>query len=132
MFYGQYSATIDTKGRLSIPRTLRESLSKDEVIVSQGFEQVIFGYDRSQWEEKAFQYFEKPLTDEEGRAIRRNVFANAFVVKLDDQGRILLPQRLLHFANLDEKKEAVSVVGAGDHFEIWRTQNWEDYVRSQE
>lgn len=132
MFYGQYTGSIDIKGRLSIPRTVRESLTKDEVIVAQGYEQVIFGYDRVLWEEKASQYFEKPLSDEEGRITRRNVFANAFIVKLDDQGRILLPQRLLHFANIDEQKEAITVVGAGDHFEIWRTKKWEEYVRAQE
>lgn len=132
MFYGQYVVSVDSKGRVSIPRILREALSKEEVIVAEGFDNAIFAYDRSEWEEQAQKYFEKPLADEEGRAVRRQAFSSAFVVKIDDQGRILLPQRLLHFANIDEKKENLAVIGCGDHFEIWRQQAWEAYAKSLE
>ena len=45
MFMGEYSHTIDTKGRLIVPSKFRESLG-DSFVVTKGLDGCLFVYDR--------------------------------------------------------------------------------------
>ena len=70
-----------------------------------------------------------PITDGNARTFQRYVFAGAFEAELDRQGRILVPQSLRTFAQLEG--EAV-VVGSMNHAEIWEPARWEAYRRGLE
>ena len=123
MFLGQYSPLFQ-KGvsRLSLPKKLRQGLSANEVILSQGFDQCIFGYDKVGWEIESAKHLESPISDEKSRQIRRYLFGFAQIIPIDSQGRVVIPQDLKSYAGIDEE---VVVVGAGDHFEIWNQKKWE-------
>ena len=53
--------------------------------------------------------------------MRRMIFGGASDVALDSTGRILIPPFLRDYAHLDAD---VTLVGAGEYFEIWNTQDW--------
>ena len=55
------------------------------------------------------------------------MFAGASDSKLDSQGRIIVPTNLLTYAGIEKE---VTVIGAGDHIEIWNTNNWNEYFEN--
>ncbi len=59
----------------------------------------------------------EPLRDTE-----HFIYASAFQVEPDDQGRIVLPDRLYSYAGLGEQ---VYFLGIGDRIEIWNKEVWE-------
>ncbi|OGG08548.1 hypothetical protein A2154_01035 [Candidatus Gottesmanbacteria bacterium RBG_16_43_7] len=52
------------------------------------------------------------------------MFAAAERVEIDKTGRILLPTHLKEYAGITE---IVVIIGAGDHFEIWDKQTWDQF-----
>ena len=48
MFMGEYSHTIDAKGRLIIPSKFREALG-EEFVVTKGLDGCLFVYDQTEW-----------------------------------------------------------------------------------
>jgi len=129
LFLGEYSHTLDDRGRITLPRKIRQELETYEVVVSQGFDQCIFGYDKKQWEEEAEKQLSASVTDEKARKLRRYMFAAAEKVEVDKLGRIVLPAHLKEYGKVTGD---VMVVGAGDHFEIWEASAWEAYKRTLE
>ncbi len=129
LFLGEYSHTLDDRGRVTLPRKMRLELETHEVIVSQGFDQCIFGYDRTQWEDEAGKQLATSVTDEKARKLRRYMFAAAEKVEVDKLGRIVLPAHLKEYGKI---QGSVMVIGAGDHFEIWDEESWKRYRNTLE
>ena len=50
------------------------------------------------------------------------IFASAFEAEVDDQGRVVLPDRLISYAGLGE---SVYFLGVGDRVEVWNKEIWE-------
>lgn len=125
LFLGEYDHALDEKGRVTLPRKIRTELGEEQIIVARGFDACIFGFDRESWEREAAKQLEAPVTDEKARRVRRYMFAGAEKVEVDKLGRILLPALLKEYANV---ARSVMVVGAGDHFEIWDSENWKKYA----
>ena len=122
MFMGEYSHTIDTKGRLIIPSKFREELG-DEFVLTKGLDGCLSIYPMEQWK-----IFEKklealPLTNKNARQFSRFFVAGATPCDLDRQGRILVPQTLREFAGLEKE---VVLTGNLDRIEIWSKDNWLD------
>ena len=46
-------------------------------------------------------------------------------MELDNQGRLLLNERLRKRAGL---KDQITLIGVRDHIELWNTENWEQYL----
>jgi MraZ protein len=128
LFLGEYDHALDDRGRVTLPRKIRQELGAGELIVSRGFDACIFGFDRESWEREATKQLEAPVTDEKARSIRRYMFAGAEKVEVDKLGRILLPALLKEYAGITGE---VMVIGAGDNFEIWDVQKWRAYEASQ-
>ena len=129
LFLGEYDHALDERGRVTLPKKIRQELGRDEVVLSRGFDACIFGFDKESWEKEATKQLESPVTDEKARAIRRYMFAGAEKVEVDKLGRILLPALLKEYAAINRD---VMVIGAGDHFEIWDATAWEAYAKKVE
>ena len=55
------------------------------------------------------------------------------IVELDGQGRVVLPDPLLSWAGLKGKVgEELVIIGVGDHFEIWQSDNWNTKLTKKE
>lgn len=125
LFLGEYGHSLDERGRVTLPRKLRQELDEREVILARGFEPCIFGFDRLSWEREAAKHLENSVTDERARQLRRYLFAPAEKVEVDKLGRILVPALLKEYADIAVN---VTIIGAGDHFEIWDQQKWKSYA----
>jgi MraZ protein len=124
LFLGEYDHALDDRGRVTLPKKIRQELGEKDVVLSRGFDTCIFGFDRESWEKEAAKQLEVPVTDEKARAIRRYMFAGAQKVEVDKLGRILVPALLKEYGCINRE---VMVIGAGDHFEIWDTKTWNEY-----
>jgi len=121
MFLGSYRPSFDLNSRrIALPKKIREYLATNEIILSFGFEKCIFGFDTQAWQKQSEKQLDRPITDRTSRDIRRFFFATAEHIRLDDQGRFVIPGQLLEYA---EVKSPI-IIGAGDHFEIWDEVNW--------
>lgn len=116
------------KGRLALPKKIREELGGGKLILTIGFEECVFGFTEKIWEEVTRPELTRPLfSDKEGRDLRRKMCAEAISLELDSQGRFIIPERMIAFAKIAEK---LIIIGAGDHFEIWSKEKWEEYRAS--
>jgi MraZ protein len=127
MFLGEYQPNLTDGSRLALPKKLREQILGDEVVLSRGFEKCIFVYDKQDWINESQKQIDNPITDSRTRDLRRYMFAGASDSKLDSQGRIIVPSNLLTYAGIGKE---VTVIGAGDHIEIWDTANWISYFEN--
>lgn len=125
LFLGEYDHTLDDRGRITLPRKIRSELDEREVILSRGFDTCIFGFDKNSWEREAEKQLGVSVTDGKGRELRRYFFAAAEKIEIDKLGRILLPALLKEYAGITSE---VVVLGAGDHFEIWDKNRWNEYA----
>lgn len=128
MFIGEYSYTIDEKGRVATPVKYRVQLAEG-VVVTRGLDSCLFMYAKKDWEELAQKLGNMPTTDKAARDYARLMLAGAMDVVPDKVGRIVLPQYLRDFASL--KKNAV-VAGLYNRIEIWDEETWKKYEKEVE
>lgn len=127
MFLGEYQPNLTDGSRLALPKKLREQILGDEVVLSRGFEKCIFVYDKQDWVNESMKQIDSPITDIKTRDLKRYMFASASDSKLDSQGRLVIPNSLISYAGLEK---GITVIGAGDHIEIWDTQTWNAYFEN--
>lgn len=123
MFIGEYLHTLDSKGRLSVPKKFRADL-KDGAVITRGLDGCLFLHPKKKWQEFEEQLIELPITKADARVFSRHMFASAMEVEIDRVGRILIPQYLRDYAVL---KNEVMVIGVGKRIEIWDKACWERY-----
>ena len=70
MFIGEYSHTIDAKGRLIVPSKFREQLG-DEFVVTKGLDGCLFVYENSEWKSFEEKLHALPLTNANARKFSR-------------------------------------------------------------
>jgi MraZ protein len=121
MFLGSWEPSFDKlTRRIALPKKIRDYLATSEIILSYGFEKCIFGFDTKSWEKESEKQLDRPITDRSARDTRRFFFSSAEPVRVDAQGRIVIPGSLLDYAQIDKP----IIIGAGDHFEIWDIDIW--------
>ncbi|MDT8304589.1 MAG: division/cell wall cluster transcriptional repressor MraZ [Anaerolineae bacterium] len=121
MFLGEYTHTIDEKGRVTIPARYRGELAAG-LVVTRGFDENLMIFPVAEWQELAERILARPLSDQSVRAFRRRVFAGAADLEPDRQGRIVLPQYLREFAGIDGD---VVIAGMFNYIELWGVAAWE-------
>ena len=130
-FIGLYFYSIDVKNRLAIPAKIRLFLSpKKELILSCGLEGCLSLYPSDAWTKLREKLELAPLKDKsEQRAFKRMLFASACAVEFDEEGRILIPQPLVDYAQL---KNNVAIIGMGQKIEIWAKHLWLNYEKKEQ
>jgi len=123
MFMGEYQHSIDAKGRLFIPAKFREELG-DTFVVTRGLDHCLFGYPQAEWQELEKKLRALPFTKADARAFVRFFFSGASEGEIDKQGRILLPQVLRDYAQLEKE---VVILGVSNRVEIWSASRWAEY-----
>lgn len=121
-FMGEFNHSIDAKGRIIVPSKFREKLG-DRFIVTKGLDGCLWVFSTSEWEDFSGKLTSLPVARKDARNFARFFLAGATEAETDKMGRILLPQVLRDYANLD--KEAV-LTGAGNRVEIWNKEKWTD------
>ena len=128
-FTGEHETQIGAKRRLAINSALRdEQLSEDG---EQYY--LVLGPDKHLWlypdgfYRKLASTMRRSLLPDRQVSKMSLFFAMARLLKPDGQGRVVLPEKSLQRATL-ENVEKVTLVGKGDHIEIWPSDEWERFV----
>jgi MraZ protein len=125
MFVGEYSHSIDDKGRLTIPSKFRAPLAEG-CFTSRGFDRNLLIYTKSDFELLSAKASKLSLTNPEHRDLWRLFYGAAHEDTPDGQGRIQVPQFLREYASLDGE---IRVVGVGQFIEVWSASLWAEKVQ---
>ena len=121
MLMGEYSHSIDTKGRLIMPAKLRQDIG-DKFILTKGLDGCLFAFSQTEWLNFEEKLKSLPLSDKNATNFVRFFLCGATECEIDKQGRFLIPTNLRTAGSLE--KEAV-IIGVGTRLEIWDKQTWE-------
>ena len=115
--------SVTSGKRISVPSVFRENLGKD-LVLAQWYEECLVLVSKStlntllgritggQW------VIVEPI-----RQTEHFIFASSYEVVPDEQGRIVIPDRLINYAKL---KEQVYFLGVGDRVEVWNKEIWDE------
>ena len=123
MFLGEFEYKIDDKGRVPIPPIFRRELRDRRLILTQGVEKCITTYTSSEWKKLADGLTTGSVTRSKLRRLNRAIFATAFRLEIDGQGRVALPVTLRQYAGIED--DAI-IVGVNTSFELWNRELWEE------
>jgi len=127
MFYGEFSHSIDRKGRLILPSKFREVAKSnfiEKFFVTRGLDKCLFMLSDEEWRAQENKFKAVSFTKAESRTFNRLYFSGAVEIIPDKQGRILLPQYLKDYAEI---KKDVVIVGISNRIEIWSEDKWKDF-----
>ncbi len=129
MLTGEYEHTIDDKNRLFISNKLRSQIDSDKhgsnFYLAMGPNGILSLYPEKQFQQIALAGAPRTGAPDEAVAYERLSFALASKVELDRQGRLLINEKLRKRARLGTN---LTLVGVGDHIEVWNTEDWEQYL----
>lgn len=126
MLSGQVEGKVSKKHQVAFPKQFREILG-NRLIITKSIDTCLFVVSEANWETLLEGTKDMPFTDKATRELQRYLFGNASVVKLDDQGRFLLPSYLRTYAKIDQ---AIVFVGVQRYVEIWDKKLWEKHQES--
>lgn len=132
MFYGEYSHSLDNKGRVIIPAKFREVVKEhfaEKFYLTRGLDRCLFIFTEESWKSQERKFREMPFTRSEARKFNRLYFSGASESVCDKQGRILIPDYLKQYAEI---KEEVVIIGVSDRIEIWAKDKWQEFFKDHQ
>ena len=128
MFKGQFTYSLDSKGRVSIPSKLRKFISSeanDTIVMTTGTVKCIDIYPLDEWQKfEARMDTLNTFLPKDSRFIRI-LLQNASEDTLDSQSRILIPQNLLEYAKIEKE---VLILGVHKKIEFWNPKIYAEYL----
>lgn len=118
MLIGEYQHNMDSKNRVAVPSKFRADLGS-LFYITKGLDGCLFVLAADEWERLEKKVSSLPIS--KARGLQRFFFSGAAEVQPDKQGRILIPQQLKEYADLDKD---VTFIGASSRVEIWNTDKW--------
>lgn len=129
MFVGRWDHTIDEKGRVTLPASMREPLSPRAYLTK---------YDGclAIWSSEKFASVGEVMetrvkNGEVPQQAARAFFASATAVNVDKAGRISVPEHLREYAQLETGGEAV-LAGLFSRLELWSPERYAERVGNEE
>lgn len=128
MFRGQFTYSVDSKGRIAIPAKLRKHVAadaNDTFVMTRGLSNCIDLYPLDEWqriEEKLLQL--NSFQPDDLRFIRMFV-QYATEDTMDGQSRILIPSLLIEYAKIEKE---VLILGALKKIEVWNPKIYDEYL----
>ena len=128
MFIGEYSHSIDDKGRVSVPVKFRGDLASG-CVVTRGLDGCLWLYPTADWHALAEKISEMPVTQKNSRSFARFILSGAVECEIDRVGRINLPKYLSEYAGIKSK---VTLNGMYNRVEIWADNKWTEFKKGME
>jgi MraZ protein len=120
-FLGTHQNRLDAKGRISIPAAFRAALKNADgapamVLRPSHKHPCVEGWPDDAFQSLASRVEELPQFSEEHDDMAAALFADAYPIEADKEGRIVLPATLIRHAGLTD---TVIFMGLGRTFQIW-------------
>lgn len=128
MFFGRFDRILDNKGRLSIPSKIRGSLT-EVCYIMKGFDGALAIYNEDEFQRMWEEVRNLPFNKTNNRKYIRAQLATACELEIDGSNRIQIPQELLTRYSIGKD---VSVIGVGNHLELWDKAKYEQYELDSE
>jgi len=125
-FTGEYSYSVDPKGRVNIPAKFRQALSPENnnsFAITKGMDPCIWVYPITEWN-KVLDKLREQASSIINRAFTREYTRYATSSAYDKQGRIHLTQDLLNYSEIDRQ---VIIIGMVNKIEIWNPELLKDF-----
>ena len=122
-FTGEYSYSLDSKGRVNIPARYRQVLSNDNentFITTRGQDTCVWVYPIIEWKKIETELRKLSSVSEIHRTFIRQIARSASPSTYDKQGRIILNPSLISYAGLGKE---VLIIGVFNKIEIWNPEN---------
>ena len=127
LFLSTFLNKIDKKGRVSVPATFRAALSDQQyqgiVLYPSLKHPAIEGSGMDRFEKIADGIDDLNPFSEVHDDFTKAIFGQAFQLQFDRDGRIIIPDILLHHANIGDQ---MLFVGQGRTFQIWEPSRLKD------
>lgn len=127
MLTGEFRHNLDSKNRLFIPAKMREELGDSFIIARDMRGKRLKLYSIAGWEE-----YIAPIKAQERKIAEkalRYLHRNAQQVSPDSQGRVLIGEGLISYAEIE--KEAV-IVGCSEYAEIWSASLYDEEMAHED
>ena len=129
-FIGDYSAKTDVKGRVFLPAALRKALCAEGenklVLRKDVFQKCLVLYPESVWNNRLDDLKSHlNLWKREHQEILRKFSADAELIELDSNGRLLIAKQKLQYAEIAAD---VRFLGVDDTIEIWSKENLDRHL----
>ena len=125
MFRGVQHINMDAKGRLAMPARQREPLlshCQGQIVVTIDTQSKCLAiYPLPEWERIEQDIQGLPALKPAVKRFQRLMLGYATDLELDGNGRLLLPQSLREYAQLEKK---LVLVGQGNKLELWSEALW--------
>ena len=118
-FTGEFSYTVDAKGRVNIPSKFRKVLSvdnEDTFVITRGMDPCVWVYPVVVWQNIENDLKNLSSLSAINRTFVRNTVRYATPLTYDGQGRIQLTNNLINYAELGKK---TLIIGMVNKIEIW-------------
>ncbi|HAK05437.1 MAG TPA: division/cell wall cluster transcriptional repressor MraZ [Firmicutes bacterium] len=125
MLFGNFTYSIDSKGRLVIPAKFRMAVN-DTLYAMRGYEQCLSLYPQSSFEKLQADLEKLSFMQKGARDYMRIALSSTLEMSIDDHGRIQIPVAIVKRYQLEG---TVRVIGVQDHIEIWSEQAWTAYEK---
>ena len=132
-FRGSETFKVDAKGRVSIPAPFRRVIEESDPDWRDGLRPnivIVYGDDRQDWLEvytmRATHEIDEQIEDmqrgsPERLLLEERMYGQSLEAQIDDDGRLVLPQRLREKIGLTSEAFFIS---AGDYFKIWKPETY--------
>ena len=118
-FSGEYLNVLDAKNRINIPAKFRKALdpiNDRTFVITRGFDQCITLYPIYEWNIVEQQLASLSSLRNRNRNFVRSIVRYASYVQYDRQGRIIIPDNLKAYSQIDKD---VIIIGMITKIEIW-------------
>ncbi len=126
MFTGESLHSLDAKNRVFVPKRFQHVLGNaadghPKLVLTRGFEKSLFLFSTQGFNEVLRRLKTQPFGGSRMRNMQRRFFANVHETQLDASGRVVLPEKLRRYAELEKE---VVMVGVADRAEVWDRVRW--------
>jgi len=121
-FTGEFSYSLDAKGRVNIPAKFRNVLTSNNeqsFMITRGMDPCVWVYPITVWQSIEDELRKLSSLSRINRSFVRSTVRYASSVQYDKQGRIAVTPNLVEYAQLEKE---VLIVGMVNKIEIWNPQ----------
>jgi len=132
LFFGRYETSLDDKSRISLPSRLRKTIPEEDhsaLLLMPGTDGCIAAFTPDTHREFWIKIAEKrESSPEKVKWLQRILGEKTVSIKLDKQGRFVVPSHLLNHAKIESD---ILVIGVQDRIEFWKPEIYDNYCEQQ-